>query len=109
MNVLRAAIGILGLALLGLIFWAAFAATDLHGDFMDQLAVVSTLPWGKVSLLDLYIGFVFFAVIVFLTEQSWLAAILWAAPIFVLGHVWSAIWLFGRRPRLAQLLSGRQS
>lgn len=109
MNVLRAAIGILGLALLGLILWAAFAATDLHGGFMDQFAVVTTLPWGKVSLVDLYVGFIFFAIIVFLTEGSWFAAVLWAAPIFVLGNVWSAVWLFVRLPRLARLLSGRQS
>lgn len=108
MNVLRAAIGILGLALLGLILWAAFAATDLHGSFLEQFAVVTTLPWGMVSLVDLYVGFVFFAVIVFLTERSWLAALLWAAPILVLGNVWSAVWLFVRLPRLAQLLSGRQ-
>lgn len=46
MNVLRAAIGILGLALLGLVIWAAVSVQDLHGTFFDQVAVLTTLPWG---------------------------------------------------------------
>ncbi|MDZ4689994.1 hypothetical protein [Terricaulis sp.] len=105
MNVLRAAIGIFGLALLGLIIWAAVSMTDLHGTFFDQFAVVSTLPWGIVSLVDLYVGFIFFAVIVFLTERSWVVAALWAAPLLILGNVWAAIWLVIRLPHLAKQLS----
>lgn len=105
MNVLRAAIGILGFALLGLVLWAAFAKADLHGSFFEQFAVVTTLPWGVTALADLYIGFVFFAVIVFLTERSWMVAALWAAPIFLLGNVWSALWLVIRLPHLAKQLS----
>ena len=73
-----AAIGILGLALLGLVIWAAFAMQELHGSFLDQFAVVTTLPWGTAALVDLYVGFVFFSVIVFLTERSWIVAALWA-------------------------------
>lgn len=105
MNVLRAAIGILGLVMLGFIIWAAVAMSDLHGSFLDQFAVVTTLPWGITALVDLYIGFVFFAVIVFLTERSWLIAALWAAPILILGNVWAAVWLVIRLPHLAKQLS----
>ena len=105
MNVLRAAIGILGLALLGLVIWAAVAMQNLHGSFFDQLAVVTTLPWGIAMLADLYIGFVLFASIVFLTERSWLVAALWAAPVFILGNIWAALWLVIRLPHLAKQLS----
>lgn len=105
MNVLRAAIGILGFALLGLLLWAAFAMPELHGSFLDQLAVVTTLPWGIAAVADLYIGFVFFATIVFLTERSWVVAALWALPIFILGNIWSALWLVIRLPHLAKQLS----
>jgi hypothetical protein len=105
MNVLRAAIGILGLALLGLIIWAATALTDLHGGLFEQFSVVTTLPWGIVSIADLYIGFVLFAVLVFLTERSWIIAALWAAPIFILGNVWTALWFAIRLPHLAKQLS----
>ncbi|MES1198487.1 MAG: hypothetical protein ABUS48_00710 [Pseudomonadota bacterium] len=105
MNVLRALIGIIGLALLGLVLWASFSLADLHGSFMDQLGVITTLPWGIATLSDLYFGFVFFSVIVFLTERSWVVAALWAAPIFLLGNIWSAVWLAIRLPRLAKQLS----
>ena len=105
MSMTRAAIGICGLALLGLIFWAALTQRDLHGGFMEQFSVVATLPWGVVSLVDLYVGFVLFAALVFLTERSWLVAALWAAPVFVLGNVWSALWFVIRLPHLAKRLS----
>lgn len=105
MNVLRAVVGILGLALLGLVLWAAFSMQELHGSFFDQLAVVTTLPWGIAGLADLYVGFVFFAAIVFLTERSWVVAALWAVPIFILGNIWSAVWLVIRLPHLAKQLS----
>lgn len=105
MNVLRAAIGICGLALLGVILWAMFALKDLHGGFLDQLAVLTTLPLGVATLADLYVGFILFAVLVFLTERSMLKAAAWAAPVFVLGNIWAALWFLMRLPRLAQLLS----
>lgn len=107
MNALRAAIGIAGLALLGLILWAFFAMRDLHGGFFDQFAVVTTLPWGVVSIADLYLGFLLFSAIVFLTERSWLVAVLWAAPVFLLGNVWAALWFVIRLPDLARRLSVR--
>jgi hypothetical protein len=105
MNVLRAVIGILGLALLGLVIWAAFAMQDLHGTFLDQFGVMITLPWGIAGLADLYIGFVFFSVIVFLTERSWMVAALWSLPIFLIGNIWAAVWLVIRLPHIAKQLS----
>jgi hypothetical protein len=105
MNVLRAAIALFGLALLGLVIWAATSMQELHGSFLQQLEVLTTLPWGIAAIADLYIGFVFFAVIVFLTERSWVVALLWSAPIFVLGNIWAAIWLVVRMPQLAKQLS----
>lgn len=105
MTIVRAVIGILGLALLGLILWAAFALRDLHGGFFDQVDVLTTLPWGVVTLADLYLGFVLFATLVFVTERSWLLAVLWAAPVFLLGNVWAALWFVIRLPLLARLLS----
>lgn len=105
MNVLRAAIGILGLALLGLVIWATVAMTNLHGSFLNQLAVLTTLPWGIAVLADLYVGFVLFASLVFLTERSWLVAALWAAPVFIIGNIWAALWFVIRLPHLAKQLS----
>lgn len=105
MNVLRAAIGILGLALLGLVVWAAVALPDLHGSFFDQLAVLTTLPWGIAALADLYVGFLLFATLVFLTERSWIVAALWAVPVLFIGNIWAALWFVIRLPHLAKQLS----
>lgn len=105
MNVLRAAIGIVGLALLGLVVWAAISMADLHGSFFDQLAVMTTLPWGIAALADLYVGFLLFAVLVFLTERSWIIAAIWAVPVFLLGNIWAALWFAIRLPLLAKQLS----
>jgi len=134
MNVLRAAIGILGLALLGLAIWAAFAMQDLHGAFLDQFSVIATLPWGIATAVTLIASYGLFATVVFLTERSWLIASLWCAPGlvgaalfavvvgmadssrlvdvlvwltpgFLLGNVWAAVWLVIRLPHLAKQLS----
>jgi hypothetical protein len=101
---LRVIVGVVGLLLLAAILWAAFGTGPLHGGFWSQVEVLSTLPWGVVTLMDLYIGFVLFAIIVFLTERSWIAALLWALPVFVLGNVWSAVWLALRLPALVRRL-----
>lgn len=105
MNILRAAIGILGLALLGIIIWAATGMQELHGSFIEQLQVITTLPWGVASLADLLVGFVLFAALVFLTERSWILALVWAAPVLILGNVWAALWFVIRLPHLAKQLS----
>jgi hypothetical protein len=104
MNALRAAIGLAGLALLGLIVWACLANQDLHGTFGQQLSVLMTLPFGMASLADLYLGFALFAVVVFLTERSWIVALLWAAPVLILGNIWSALWFVVRLPYLVRQL-----
>jgi hypothetical protein len=105
MNVLRAVIGIFGLALLGVVLWASFAQPELNGGFSDQAGVIVTLPWGVASLADLALGFLLFGVIVFLTERNWLVALLWALPIFIIGNIWAAFWLAIRLPHLAKQLS----
>ena len=105
MNVVRAAVAVAGLALLAVVLWAAFAMQDLHGTFLDQFAVLTTLPWGVATLAELFVGFVLFAVLVFLTERSWLVAALWAAPVFIVGNIWAALWFVIRLPHLAKQLS----
>ncbi len=104
MNALRVAIGFAGLALLGLIVWAMLAYPEVHGDLWLQFGVVTSLPWGLVSIVDLYVGFLIFAALVLITERSWWAAALWAAPVFVLGNVWAAVWFVLRLPVLVARL-----
>jgi len=104
MNALRVVIALAGLALFGVIIWAFFGSGP-HGGFLSQFEVLAILPWGVVSLVDLYVGLLIFATIVFITERSWLKAALWALPVFVLGNLWAAAWFVLRLPYLVERLT----
>jgi hypothetical protein len=105
MTILRIVTAALGLGLLGAIIWASMNSGPLHGSLFDQGGVLLTLPWGVVTLVDLYVGFAFTAIIIMLAERTWLAGVLWALPILVLGNVWAAVWLLIRLPSIAQRLN----
>jgi hypothetical protein len=99
----RIAIGAAGVAFLGLLVWASFT-----GDIGQEFAVMMAMPWGQVSIADLYLGFFLYALIVFLVEEKRLVACFWALPIFVLGNVWAALWLVLRLPTIIARLSPKQ-
>ena len=98
-TLLRAGAGLLTAFLIGLIGWA-FGA----GQFTPEFEVISTLVWGKQVIGDLYAGFLLMAVFIVLVERNWLRSILWAAPIFVLGNVWAALWVTWRAPEILRRL-----
>jgi hypothetical protein len=110
MTLLRAILAALGLGLLGLIVWAAtqsgsYAQGGLHGNLFEQGGAIMALPWGTVAMADLYLGFLLIAVVIFLAERSWVIALLWCAPLPVLGNVWAVVWLIVRLPYLAKQLT----
>lgn len=91
MIVLRLVLAAAGLALLASIIWAAQAA-NIGASFSAMVAD----PWGVVALLDLYIGFLFLAVIIWLFERNKLIALLFILPLPFLGNVWAAVWIVWR-------------
>lgn len=92
--------------LTGLIVWAMGADDRGLG---PVLAAMAGEPWTVVTLADLYLGFFIAAAVIALTERHWWSALFWAAPIFVLGNVWAALWLALRLPALAARLRSRAS
>lgn len=88
---MKALIGGLGLLLTGLIFWAVFT-----GDFAAAGDFLFGKPWGIVSMVDLYLGFLLSAVVIFLAEPDKRIALIWLLPIFVLGNVVTAVWFVMR-------------
>jgi hypothetical protein len=100
MTFLRALLVLAAVAHLGSVAWALQGA----GDFGGELARLVALPWAVVSLVDLYVGFVAFAVVIWLTERSWLARLGLALPLFVVGFAWGALWLAWRLPEIARRL-----
>ena len=62
-------------------------------------------PWVRVTLADLYIGFILSAIVIGCFERRWILRIVWIAPVFVLGNVWTAIWFAWRAPELFRRLA----
>jgi hypothetical protein len=105
MVTLRAISAALGLGLLGLILWASLTGQDIHGTIFDQGGVILSLPWGLMTMADLYVGFVLFAIIMFIAEKSWISGLMWSLPLLVLGNVWAALWLVIRLPSLVRRIN----
>lgn len=75
-------------ALALLIAWAWSLAP-----FWTSFGAIIKMPWGIVSLADLYLGFACFSLIIAWTERSKTVAIIWIVALFLLGNVVSAAWL----------------
>lgn len=80
-------------ALLGAAFGGMIVYAVLRGDFAVEFQTITALPWGQVTLADLYLGFALYALAVLAVERSFASRLLWALPVFVLGNVWAAAWV----------------
>lgn len=56
------------------------------GDFGDEASAIWALPWGKVSIIDLYAGLVIFGAWVAVRERSLGKVALWWVGLIVLGN-----------------------
>jgi hypothetical protein len=88
------------------IVYAVAASTPPHPDFTAAFGVMLAFPWGQVTLLDLYVCFALFSIVIGLFEKDWKTAALWIVPLFFLGGFLIAIWLAVRWPELARRLRG---
>jgi hypothetical protein len=84
----RAAFALLAIAFTAMIGWASF-----RGDIGAEFWAISSMPWGQVSLVDLYLGFLLYGGAVWMFEDKLSTKLLWALPVFVLGNAWSLIWV----------------
>ncbi|OCW56378.1 hypothetical protein [Hoeflea olei] len=94
------AAGALGLAALIVVAISA-------GSFSEAGSWLMSDPWGRVTLADLYLGFVLAAAVIWLCEPRPLVAVLWILPIPVLGNVWAAVWFILRLPHLRERIARR--
>jgi hypothetical protein len=56
------------------------------GDFFKEGSILMSLAWGKVSLIDVYIGFFLFSGWVLFREERWMTSALWIILIMILGN-----------------------
>jgi hypothetical protein len=77
-------------ALLGLLAMTAVLVYGFTvGDFAAEGNQLLSMPWGIVSLVDLYVGFVLFSGWIVYREKSAVRSILWVVLMMVLGF-WTA-------------------
>jgi hypothetical protein len=81
-------------ALLGLL---AMTGGLVHGftvgDFGGEGEVLLAMPWGIVSLIDLYVGFTLFSCWIIYREKSLIRSVVWVVLMMVLGSFTASLYV----------------
>ena len=64
------------------------------GNFSGEGAKLLAMPWGIVSMVDLYVGFSLFSCWIVYREKAWLPSIIWVVLMMVLGFWTGALYTF---------------
>ena len=64
------------------------------GDFSGEGAKLLAMPWGIVSLVDLYVGFALFSCWIAFREKTLLPSVIWIVLMMVLGFWTGALYTF---------------
>ena len=64
------------------------------GNFSAEGAKLLAMPWGIVSLVDLYVGFALFSCWIVFREKAWLPSVFWVVMMMVLGFWTGALYTF---------------
>ena len=64
------------------------------GDFFAEGSQLLAMPWGIVSLVDLYTGFILFSCWIIYREKSLPVAILWTIAMMFLGFFAGSLYAF---------------
>jgi hypothetical protein len=64
------------------------------GDFFTEGSQLASMPWGIVSLVDLYTGFTLFSGWIIYREKSLPVAILWTIAMMTLGFFAGSLYAF---------------
>ena len=64
------------------------------GNFSAEGARLLAMPWGIVSLVDLYVGFILFSGWIIFREKAWLPATIWVVLMMTLGSWAGALYTF---------------
>jgi hypothetical protein len=80
-------------ALLGLLAMTAVLIYGFTvGDFAEEGKQLLSMPWGIVSLVDLYVGFALFSGWIVYREKSLWRSVIWVALMMVLGFFTASLY-----------------
>jgi len=81
-------------ALLGVIAMTAVLINGfINGDFGKDGGALLANPWGVVSFVDLYVGFVLFSLWIGFREKNVLVAVFWIVLMMVLGFFTASVYV----------------
>lgn len=84
-----------GISILGILaMTAALIYGFTVGDFGKDGAALLQNPWGIVSMVDLYTGFILFSAWIVYREKSVVSAIIWVVLMMVLGFFAGSLYAF---------------
>ena len=87
---LAKAISLLGLLVMTAVLIYGFTA----GNFREDGAALLSNPWGIVSIVDLYVGFILFSGWIIYREKSALRSVIWVILMMVLGFFTGSLYTF---------------
>ena len=64
------------------------------GNFNQEGSVLLSMPWGIVSLVDLYVGFILFSGWIVYRERSLVRSVIWVVLMMVLGFFTASLYTF---------------
>lgn len=64
-----------------------------QGDFGKDGAMILANPWGRVSMVDLYVGFILFSAWIVFREKNPFLAIVWVILMMVLGFFTASLYV----------------
>ena len=83
------------ISLLGLIAMTAVLIYGFTvGNFREDGAALLSNPWGIVSIVDLYVGFILFSGWIIYREDSLMRSIIWVFLMMVLGFFTGALYTY---------------
>ena len=77
-----------------MIMLAALTYGFVYGDFSNEGNRLINMPWGIVTLIDVYIGLLFFSAWVGWRETNTVKRLFWIISFMCLGNLATAVYLF---------------
>lgn len=82
------------IAWLGLLAMVAVLLNGfINGSFSEDGAKLLANPWGVVSLVDLYVGFILFSMWIAFREKNIYAAVTWIVLMMVFGFLTASVYI----------------
>ncbi|WP_422485480.1 DUF1475 family protein [Gudongella sp. DL1XJH-153] len=64
-----------------------------EGNFFVDGGMILDNPWGIVSMVDLYVGFILFSMWIFFREKNILSSIIWTIAMMVFGFLTGSLYV----------------